>query len=117
MSNYYEFYGKHTKPGYVYLILNLFRWPLKVKIGLSNNPDRRIKELRSVYGWWLFCFIAVETVNMAKLESLAHNRFRQYKSPEPSHKNGYTEWYLVNPLRLFKMVRFLKSKARQLKGF
>ena len=104
---------QHAKPGYVYLIINI--WRRKVKIGLSNDPDRRIGELRSVYGAWIFIFMRFETVNMAKLETLAHNKFRPSNAPEPSDMNGYTEWFWLNPIRLIGMVVFLWFKAEQIK--
>lgn len=119
-SNYSSYSGgtgwnkdEHAKPGYVYLIINI--WRRKVKIGLSNDPNRRIGELRSVYGAWLFIFLTFKTVNMARLETLAHNKFRPSNAPEPSGMNGYTEWFWLNPIRLIAMVVFLWFKAEQIK--
>lgn len=105
--------AQHEAPGDIYLIINI--WRRKVKLGLSNNPERRIKELRTVYGSHLFIFWTVKTINMAQLEDLAHRHFHPYNAPEPEHLNGHSEWFWLNPVRLIKMMWFLWTEANKQK--
>lgn len=109
--------SQHCKPGFVYLILkvnlNIFLW--KIKIGLSVDPDRRLRELKSEYGSGLYILNRRSTVNMYRLEQAAHKHFDYCHAPEPYPKSGHTEFFWFNPFRYLKMLWFLYFKEEQFK--
>lgn len=68
---------------FVYLIQNLET--SKYKIGVSKNPQKRIKQLQTGSGEELKLISVYETENARKIESALHNKFLMYKT------NG--EWF------------------------
>lgn len=107
-------YGQeHAKPGEVYIMLGLLRgFRLKAKIGLSRNHRRRLAYLKDDFGRFIVPVFVISTKNMIRLEQAAHHRFRAYNEHE-ERGSGRTEWFRINPIRLFKMVWFLYMKEKQ----
>jgi len=106
-------YGEeHAEPGEVYIMLGLLRgFRLKAKIGLSRNHKRRLAYLKDDFGKFIFPVFVIQTHNMIRLEQAAHHRFQTYNEHEASG-SGRTEWFRINPIRLFKMIWFLYMKEK-----
>lgn len=107
-------YGtEHAEPGEVYVMLGLLcGFRLRAKIGLSRNHRRRLACLKDDFGRFIVPVFVIQTKNMIRLEQAAHHRFMAYNEHE-ERGSGRTEWFRINPIRLFKMIWFLYIKEKQ----
>jgi hypothetical protein len=104
---------KYSKPGNVYVFVNLKRW--KIKIGLTGRKvERRLEEIQQDYGRQVMSVFVCETSNMWKLEQTAHRKFRKYKSPEPKNLTGQSEWFALSPCLIIKVICFLFLQNKRL---
>lgn len=82
---------KRSKKGYVYFILDPDTG--EIKIGLSNNPKRRLKELNKAdRNHNLKIIKTIYSNDMYALEKYYHNKFKAYRLP-PRKYDGGTEWF------------------------
>lgn len=63
---------------FVYLIQNLET--SNYKIGVSKNPNKRLKQLQTASGEELKLVATFETTNARKVESALHNQYSPYKT-------------------------------------
>lgn len=82
---------KKRKQGYVYFIQDPDT--KEIKIGLSNNPKRRLAELQKHdKGKNLKIIKQIYSNDMYKLEKYYHDKFKEYRLP-PRKGDGGTEWF------------------------
>jgi len=91
-----NFYNR-IKSGYEYGFLYVLSSDTvkKIKIGITNNMDRRVKELSIIYGdlTVMYTLTNIEYKNLTGLESYLFDKFDSYCEPEPMGKSGRTEWF------------------------
>lgn len=92
-NKYSELYNSNsTTPHYLYIIKHSSK-PI-IKIGRSEEPEKRIKSIISSIGE---CKIIFKTVNSFKvikaLEIFLHDHFKNYCKVQPKGVSGRTEWF------------------------
>ena len=92
-NKYSELYNSDsTTPHYLYIIKHSSK-PI-IKIGRSEEPEKRINSIISSIGE---CEIIFKTVNSFKvikaLEIFLHDKFKDYCKVQPKGVSGRTEWF------------------------
>ena len=120
-NNYYQSYSEQLhKPGYVYAIVALGYgglvpglWLKRVKIGVSNNPDRRVNEFvagQPPCDFWILHTVYVS--DMATVESELHQTF--------AHRNvkleRSKEWFSLTPWELRYLFWLMNRYASGKRG-
>ena len=103
------------KPCFVYYILNQEKD--KVKIGISNNPLQRAKELQTASGEEIEIFHTIEFRNRdeaLEAESFLHRNYSAYRR-KPSKVSKSCEWFLASPI-LNDMMRKFGTREKVLSG-
>lgn len=85
-----RFVRKEPIAGYVYWIEDTDK--NLIKIGCSNNPDRRLRELRNEFGAQLDIVYTIESAHMYLHEHMAHQLF--------SSRRVHGEWFDIQPYHM-----------------
>lgn len=85
-----------AKPRYIYIFKDN---TYGIKLGVSNNPNRRLQEIRKSANLYNLDIYAVYTFSKSafNLESLAHNHFKNRQVLTGTVFDGYTEFFNVTP--------------------
>ena len=120
MTYYQDYSEAYHKPGFVYCIeavgfggLIPGLWQKRIKIGISNNPERRVHELAGTQPPCNFTIIhQVYVIDMASVEDSLHEAF-EHKHVELDRS---TEWFSLNPLELKYLIWLMKRYAANRRG-
>ena len=121
MSNYFQDYSEQFhKPGYVYAIESVGfgglvpgLWEKRIKIGISNNPERRVHELAGTQPPCNFKIIhQVYVHDMASVEDSLHQAF-EHKHVELDRS---TEWFSLYPWELKYLIWLMDRYAANRRG-
>ena len=121
MSSYYHDYSEQLhKPGYVYAIeavgfggLIPGLWSKRVKIGVSNSPNRRVNEFvagQPPCDFWILHTVYV--ADMATVESELHQIFA-YRNVKLERSK---EWFALTPWELRYLFWLMNRYASGKKG-
>ena len=86
--------GPRTGKGSIYYIKD--RRSDLFKVGLSKDPDRRLKEHKTKTGLDLYIWDEVEVSNMQKAENAVHSAMRRQNFKNPTDPRFGREWYIGN---------------------
>ena len=120
MAYYQDYSEAYHKPGFVYCIeavgfggLIPGLWQKRIKIGISNNPERRVHELAGTQPPCNFTIIhQVYVTDMASVEDSLHEAF-EHKHVELDRS---TEWFSLNPLELKYLIWLMNRYTTNRRG-
>ena len=120
MTYYQDYSEAYHKPGFVYCIeavgfggLIPGLWQKRIKIGISNNPERRVHELAGTQPPCNFTIIhQVYVTDMASVEDSLHEAF-EHKHVELDRS---TEWFSLNPLELKYLIWLMNRYTTNRRG-
>lgn len=120
MAYYQDYSEQFHKPGFVYCIeavgfggLIPGVWEKRVKIGISNNPERRVHEIAGTQPPCDFKIIyKVYVADMAATEDSLHEAF-EHKHVELDRS---TEWFSLYPWELKYLIWLMNRYAASRRG-
>lgn len=71
---------------------------VNVKVGVSNDPDKRLVSLRSTHDHLLKIFIVFKTKNAVKIEAAVKNEFKDFR------RKGAEFFYLENTIAITSFI-------------
>ena len=79
-----------------------------MKIGVSNNPEKRLKEISKGKNR-NYLKILKTYKKMAKIENHLHKHYEQFNIKHPIYEDGTTEWFNLSENELINIDNIIKS--------